>query len=60
MDHTTILYGCRKIQSILNDVNHKEFGVVTGLINRVEVDLGLSGKSAVVHWVHPRNKRGEI
>jgi chromosomal replication initiation ATPase DnaA len=60
MDHTTILYGCRKIQSILDDVTHKECCFVSDLINRVEVDLGLAGKSAVVHWVHPRNKRGEI
>ena len=56
MDHTTILHGCRKIQSILDDVTHKECCSVSGLISEVEVDLGLAGRPAVVHWVHPKNK----
>ena len=56
MDHTTILHGCRKIQSILDDVGHKEYERVQEWIAAVEADLGLTGKSAVVHWVHPKNK----
>lgn len=60
MDHTTILHGCRKIQSILNDVTHKEYERVQEWIAAVEGDLDLTGKSAVVHWVHPSRKENKL